>query len=64
MRIRILKEYKNAFIEEVHHVSEIKETTKKFIFKRFFSEGIIEVKKEELFFFEINGILVKKGGKN
>ena len=60
MKIRIIRVGIGALTEEVLHVSEIKETTEKIILKRFLDDIIIEVKKEDLFYFEINGFLIRK----
>ena len=68
MKIRIIKRVSEIFMEESYHVSEIKETIDKFIFKKFLDEEIIEIKKDDLFFWDFHGTILKikkkKGDKN
>jgi len=59
MKIRILKQGEGTLTEEEIYVSEIIETDEKFIFKKWFDDSIIELKKSEIFYDEVIGTFFK-----
>lgn len=61
MEVKIIRKTTEfSYIEEIHYVSEIKETPDCIILKRLINEEIIEINKTALFYYNIQGLLIKK----